>query len=110
MSSELSKCKITIVKRSINQDLITEYADEKYRDQIKFCEIFKDSQEFILEGDEAFSQPPPEFCAWAWADIRKDILTVAYGGDIPGMNQRGMVITGCIDWFRPVYFKIERIK
>jgi uncharacterized repeat protein (TIGR04076 family) len=56
---------------------------------------------------------PEDFCAccaWAWADIRKDILTVAYGGDMPGMRQRGTVITGCTDWLRPVIFKVERME
>lgn len=77
---------------------------------MKPCEVFQDNQEFILEGDAAFSQPPKDFCAWAWADIRKDILTVALGGDISGMKFQGMIIAGCTDWFRPVIFKIERIE
>jgi uncharacterized repeat protein (TIGR04076 family) len=110
MSSEIAKCKITVVKRMINQDLIDEHFDEKYLNHIKLCEIFKDNQEFIIEGEKAFSQPPANFCAWAWADIRKDILTVALGGDMPGMKQRGTVIAGCTDWFRPVIFKIERVE
>ena len=110
MSSEISKCKIIVLKRTINQDLIDEYIDEKYSNHMKPCEIFKDNQEFILEGETALSQPPADFCAWAWADIRKDILTVAVGGDMPGMKHRGTVITGCTDWFRPVIFKVERIE
>ena len=110
MPSEISKCKITVVKRTINQDLIGEYIDEKYLDHIKLCEVFKDDQEFVLEEETAFQQPPADFCAWVWADIRKDILTVAVGGDMPGMKHRGTVITGCTDWFRPVIFKVERIK
>jgi len=109
LSSGIAKCKITVIKRTLDQDLINKYADDKYIDHMKLCEIFQDNQEFILEGDAAFSQPPKDFCAWAWADIRKDILTVALGCDIPGMKRRGMVITGCTDWFRPVIFKIERI-
>lgn len=109
MSSGIANCKITVIKRTINLDLIETYADDQYRDHMKRCEIFKDNQEFILEGEAAFSQPPKDFCAWAWADIRKDIMTVALGCDMPGMNQRGMVIAGCTDWFRPVIFKIERI-
>jgi uncharacterized repeat protein (TIGR04076 family) len=71
----------------------------------------------ILEKEHTFvidpSALPEDFvarCAWAWADIRRDILTVAYGGDIPGMKQRGTVITGCTDWFRPVIFEVERMK
>jgi uncharacterized repeat protein (TIGR04076 family) len=28
---------------------------------------------------------------------------------MPGMKQRGTLIVGCTDWFRPVIFKVERI-
>ncbi len=41
--------------------------------------------------------------------IRRGILAVAYGGDMPGMKQRGTIVTGCTDWFRPVIFKVERL-
>lgn len=46
------------------------------------------------------SSIPKDFfkcCPWAWADIRKDILTVASGSDVPGIRQSGIIITGCID-------------
>ena len=32
MSSEMPKCKITVLKRTINQDLIDEYLDDSYKD------------------------------------------------------------------------------
>jgi len=86
MPFEIPKCKITVLKRTINQDLIDEYLDE-------------DTSKNLGQG----------FCAWAWADIRRDIFSVAAGADMPGMKQRGSVITGCTDWFRPVIFKVERI-
>lgn len=110
MPSEISKCKITVVKRTINQDLIDEYIEDRYRDHIGLCQIFKDNQEFLLKDENAFSQPPADFCATAWADIRKDILTIAYGANVPGIKYLGTVISSCTDWFRPVLFKIERIE
>ena len=58
-------------------------------------------QEFVI--DHPFVMPE-NFCPWAWADIRKDILTVAAGGDLPWMKQRGLLISGCTDWIRPVIF------
>jgi len=58
---------------------------------------------------EDYSAVPDDFCASAWADIRKDILIVALGGDMPGIRQRGTLIAGCTDWFRPVIFKLERM-
>ena len=71
------------------------------------CDCFKDGQE--IEINPNIPDVPENFCAWAWADIRKDIITVAAGGNISGMKQRGTVITGCTDWFRPVIFKVKRI-
>ena len=103
----MNKCKITVIKRAVNQDL----ADEYLKDATGFglCERFKDGQEFVIDPTAV----PEEFCAccsWAWADIRQDILMVAVGGNMPGIRQRGTVITGCRDWFRPVIFKAERME
>ena len=108
MSSEMPKCKITVLKRTVNQDLIDEYLDDTNKEHGP-CEFFKDGQEFVIDP----SAVPEEFCAccsWAWADIRQDILMVAVGGNMPGIRQRGTVITGCRDWFRPVIFKAERME
>ena len=105
MPGKMPKCKITVLKRTINQDLIDEYLENENKG-MKRCELFKDGQEFILDRDY---RAPEGFCDWAWADIRYDILTLAYGGSMPGMKQRGTLIVGCTDWFRPVIFKVERI-
>ena len=105
MSSGLPRCKITVLKRTLNQDLVEEYLDDAYKDT-GLCECFEDGQEFVIEPDEGV---PEVFCVWAWADMRCDIMTVAYGGDMPGMKQRGTFITGCTDWLRPVIFKVERM-
>lgn len=109
MSSEMPRCRITVLKRTLNQGLIDEYLDDASKN-IGPCECFRDGQEFIIESYAELSQAPEGFCAWAWADIRKDILTVAYGGDVPGMKRRGTTITGCTDWFRPVIFRVERVE
>lgn len=108
MSSEMPKCKITVLKRTVNQDLIDEYLDDTYKHGGP-CEFFRDGQEFVIDP----SMMPEDFsecCSWAWADIRKDILTVAFGGNMPGIKKRGTVITGCRDWFRPVIFMVERME
>jgi len=107
MAFKIPKCKITVIKRTINQDLIDEYLDRDASKNLGPCERFVDAQEFIVDGYSA--EVPEGFCAWAWADIRRDILSVAAGADMPGMKQKGAVITGCTDWFRPVIFKVERI-
>jgi uncharacterized repeat protein (TIGR04076 family) len=105
MSFEMPKCKITVLKRTINQDLIDEYLDDEYQG-IALCDCFRDGQEIVIED---YSVVPEVFCASAWADIRKDILAVAMGANMPGIKQPGTIITGCADWFRPVIFKLERI-
>ena len=56
MSSEISKCKITVIKKTINQDLIDEYIEDRYRDHIVPCQIFKDNQEFLLEEEDALAK------------------------------------------------------
>lgn len=106
MSSEMPKCRITVLKRTVNQDLIDEYLDEEYQEH-GACECFQEGQEFLVDP----STIPEEFCAccpWAWADIRQDIMMVACGANIPGIKETGTAITGCRDWFRPVIFKVER--
>ena len=70
------------------------------------CDCFTDGQEIVIDD---YSGVPDGFCAWAWADICRDIMTVAMGADMPGIKQPGTIITGCRDWFRPVIFKVERI-
>jgi uncharacterized repeat protein (TIGR04076 family) len=105
MSREISKCKITVLKRTIDKELIDEYLENPHEHPGP-CEYLNEGQEFIVEQVWV---APQGFCAWAWADIRRDILTVAGGGGFPGMKKDGVVITGCSDWFRPVIFKVERV-
>ena len=109
MSSEEPKCKITVLKRTLNSDLLGEYLADEYK-ELSPCEKLTDGQEFLLEGFEQLASVPEGFCTWAWADLRHDILRVASGGEMPGLKQPGVAIAGCTDWFRPVIFKIERIE
>ncbi len=104
MPYDMPKCKITVLKRMVHLDLADEYLDSE--GEFGACEQFKDGQEIVVE--HPFSMPEG-FCPWAWADIRKDILLVASGGNLPWQKQRGTVIAGCTDWFRPVIFKVERL-
>ncbi|HUW97197.1 MAG TPA: TIGR04076 family protein [Anaerolineae bacterium] len=109
MSSKEPRCRITVLKRTLNQDLVDEYMDEAHK-PLAPCDQFSDGQQFLLEGYEGLSAIPEGFCPWAWADIRHDLLRVMSGGDTPGVKQPGTTMTGCTDWFRPVIFKIQRVK
>ena len=104
MSLEIPECKITVLRRTLNQGLIDEYLLEEYGN-IGPCELFEEGQEFIIQD---YSSIPSGFCVSAWVDIFKDVMLVASGGNMPGMKTKGTVICGCSDWFRPVIFKIER--
>lgn len=98
-------CRVTVISRGLNEDLIREYRDES-KGSVARCELFRDGQQFVIAD---ISKPPEGFCEWAWADIRHDILIVASGGQMPGLKQANTIISGCTDWFRPVIFKIERM-
>ncbi len=71
------------------------------------CPQFREGQEFIVNIDD---RRPEGFCWWAWRDIYKDILVLAYGGNFDeGWIEKGTQITGCTDGVRPVSFKLERL-
>jgi len=102
----MSKCKITVVKRTLQQDLIDENLSDEYKEKgLGPCSLFEDGQEFILED---FPGMPEGFCHWAWADIQRDVVSIFFGSDYPWAKP-GTAITCCTDGFRPVIFKVERI-
>ena len=106
MSTELTKCKVTVIKRMINQDLIDEYLDPEYKD-LGLCEVFHNNQEILIDD---YYGVPEGFCPSAWADIRSDLMAVMMGSSMPGINRPGTLISSCQEWFRPVIFRIERLE
>ena len=106
MSDGLPRCRITVLKRTVNRHLIDEYLEDEYKNH-GVCECFEDGQEFVIDPHSM----PEEFCACCpWADVRQDIMFAASGGNMPGIKPKGTIITACRDWFRPVYFKLERME
>ena len=93
-----TRCKITVLKRTLNQDLYLKYRGKKGRP----CQVFKEGQEFLVES--AWS-PPEGFCAWAWADIRTYLQGLFAGQKYGGAE---VFVACCTDGFRPVLFKMER--
>mgnify|MGYP001451750124 CR=1 FL=1 len=104
----MPKCKITVLKRTLNEDIAKEFVDMS----IGPCESFKEGQEFILD----FAQKPEGFCDWAWNDIYKTYVTIARGGNFSEdmfkdwMKDNKSMITCCTDGVRPVIFKVERLE
>jgi len=70
------------------------------------CDAFNVDDKFILEAPEQ----PDNFCSKAWAAIRKDVMAVFFGGNIPWMKNEGTIITCCTSGIRPVAFLVERIE
>jgi uncharacterized repeat protein (TIGR04076 family) len=105
MRYDLPQCKITVLKRTLQQELVDEYL----HDPAGFgrCENWHEGQEFILESPWT---KPEGFCTSAWANIRHQVLAVAVGGDPPWMKRPGTMIAGCPDLFRQVIFEVERIE
>jgi uncharacterized repeat protein (TIGR04076 family) len=102
----MSECKITVLRRMINQDLIDEYVSEEH-ESVGRCQACEDGQEFLIEG---FPSKPESFCTWAWADIHRDVVAIMFGGSFPWIKQPGTTIPCCTDGLRPVIFKVERIE
>jgi uncharacterized repeat protein (TIGR04076 family) len=103
----MNKCRITVLKRMFNQDLVNEYSGENLPDKpLTPCPTYYEGQEFIVVNDAAM---PEGFCFWAWADIQRDVAAIMYGADIPWMLKKGTLINCCSDGLRPVVFKLERL-
>jgi len=99
------KCKITVIQRSLNQDIIDGYIKKEMRNHT-LCSRFKEGDVFFVTSE---FEMPDNFCHWAWADIRKDIMAIINGAQFPWFSLNGMTISGCTDWLRPVLFKIEKL-
>ncbi len=103
----MARCRITVVKRSLNAELAKEFI----KSDVHPCELFKDGQTFETD----FSGKPEGFCDWAWNDISKTVVTLARGGNFSTdmfeswMKDDRSMITCCTDGIRPVIFKVERL-
>lgn len=95
-------CKITVLRRTINEDFANEYTKEKS----ELCPKTSEDQVFFsIDGAK-----PDDFCEFAWIDIYKYIFALTFKGNFnEWMIEPNIVITCCTDGIRPVFYKIERI-
>lgn len=91
-------CKITVVKCSLQEDLIQEYHCHA---PVAPCPMFQEGQVFY----GTTTKLPEGFCAWAYADIARDLALTAY--DEKMLTTK---ITCCTSGFHNVYFKIEAVE
>jgi uncharacterized repeat protein (TIGR04076 family) len=95
--------RITVVKRSLNEDIVEAYFPER-KGKIVPCGVFQDGQVFEIKG--RVPEKPQGFCDWAWVDIHQ-IVAMAFVGVEP---PHGLAFPCCTDGLRPVTFRIESVK
>jgi uncharacterized repeat protein (TIGR04076 family) len=66
----LVRCKITIIKRSLNTDLAQKYC----QNEVTPCPVFEEGQIFISRLEK-----PEEFCDWAWNDLSRYVSVLLTG-------------------------------
>jgi uncharacterized repeat protein (TIGR04076 family) len=103
----LVKCKITVLKKTIHQELADEYCGTK----TGICTKFKEGDAFIADNS---TEMPEGFCSYAWIDLHRLILVLMTGGNFGSyswnwMKDDNTMIACCTDGIRPVVFKLERI-
>jgi uncharacterized repeat protein (TIGR04076 family) len=102
----MKKCKITVIKRGLNEDLAREFCQSS----VLPCPCFKEGDSFIASFEQ-----PEKFCGWAWNDIYKFTSVLLSGGNYSSgafkgwMKRENEMIACCTDAIRPVTFKIELI-
>lgn len=92
-----NRCKITVVKCSLQADLIERFHSHA---PVPHCPQFKVGQEFYATT----TQLPEGFCAWAYGDISRDLALVAYDS-----TAQTTKVTCCTSGFHNVYFFIEPV-
>ena len=105
---KLIKCKITVLKKSYNKELVERFVENDRKKNLGPCSVFEEGQEFIVDP---LAGLPNSFCPWAWDDIYKSLIGFATGGNY-GMwyENKNIIIACCTDGTRPVIFKIEKIE
>ncbi len=93
---ECYKCKITVLKKSFNEEMYKLYP----YGFATACGRLEEGQVFITNNRW---DPPEGFCPWAWHDLISVIQSIHSGRAVPA-------IACCTDGLRPVLFKLERIE
>jgi uncharacterized repeat protein (TIGR04076 family) len=98
----MAKVKITVERMLRIDDLIEEFCTPGSEQ----CSKFKLGDEFVSKN----YQKPSGFCDWAWADIHRDVVVLASGGNYPWVKKKGLQFSCCTAGLTPVVFKLERIE
>jgi uncharacterized repeat protein (TIGR04076 family) len=100
----MTKCKITVLKTTFNEDLAKEYGVEG----LSTCPFHKPGQVFYADYAK-----PEGLCDEAWKAIYQFVFTLAHGAEDncfyfnDWIRKPGVAICSCNDGIRPVIFKVE---
>jgi uncharacterized repeat protein (TIGR04076 family) len=98
---------ITVVKTEFYSDLAMDI-NTNIEGNFGQCPIFKVGQSFLIHDT---GEIPENFCAWAWADIQRNIAMLIFGGQPqPVMKNPYSMYVCCDEGIRPVIFKLERVE
>lgn len=99
----MKRIKITVLRRTLNEELVKEYGV----DNLGICTALKEGQVFYTGLGK-----PDGFCDGAWHAIYPYVFALANGAksfwfnDSWVRNER-LAIACCNDGLRPVFFKLE---
>ena len=89
--------KISVLRRFEPSEVFKELPVTPVGD-LPACEYYEDGQEFIIERNEM----PEGFYSAAWSAINPSIKTLLDGGDYHWIEEKGVLVTCCLDGLRPV--------
>ena len=99
----MQRCKITILKTTLNEELAKEYAAPGFTK----CPMMKEGQIFYADYAR-----PEGFCDEAWKAVYQYVFALSHGAGLfyygDWINKEGVAICSCNDGLRPVIMKIER--
>ena len=100
----MKKCKITVIKKTLDKELAQEYGVEG----LTACPMLKEGQIFFADYAK-----PDGFCDEAWKAIYQYVFALSHitGNGLfyfdDWIKKPGVAICSCNDGLRPVIFKIE---
>ncbi len=100
----MKKVKITVLRKTFQEDLAKEYGVEN----LIPCKLFEEGQVFYADWAK-----PDGFCDEAWKAIYQYVFALAHGAGNElfyykdWIKTKGVAICSCNDGLRPVIFKLE---
>ncbi len=100
----MKKVKITVLRKTFQEDLAKEYGVEN----LTPCKLFEEGQVFYADWAK-----PVGFCDEAWKAIYQYVFALAHGAKDElfyykdWIKTKGIAIVSCNDGLRPVIFKLE---